>query len=105
MIRNYITIAIRNLWRQKFFTFINAFGLSIALAFCTLIYLFILDESRFDKFHTNKGDIYRLETVYYPDVSKMAWLPAPLGPTLKEEMPEIIRSTRFNEESVVREIR
>lgn len=116
MIKNYLKITLRSLWRQRFFTFVNAFGLSIALAFCTLIYLFILDESRFDKFHSNKKDIFRMNEVSYlyennssfyvggaqaESVRKSAWLPAALGPTLKDEMAEVIRATRFNEGSVV----
>lgn len=114
MIRNYLKVGLRNLWRQRFFTFVNAFGLSTALAFCTLIYLFILDENRFDQFHTNKNDILRIEEVRYigdeklmhgspvdKNIHKSAWMPAALGPTLKDEMAEVIRATRFNEESVV----
>ena len=62
MIGNYIKVASRNIVKRKLYSFINAFGLSIAIAFCTLIYLFVQDEKSFDQFHENKGRIYQLLT-------------------------------------------
>jgi putative ABC transport system permease protein len=55
MVGNYIKVASRNIVKRKLYSFINAFGLSIAIAFCTLIYLFVQDEKSFDQFHENKA--------------------------------------------------
>ena len=104
MISNYIKVARRNMARHKLFTFINAFGLSIALAFSILIYLFIKDEQSFDRFHTNIDNIYRIEEKVYnawdpnPEepFSYSAWLQTGLAPALKDEISQVKYATRFN---------
>ena len=60
MLRNYLKIAWRNLVRQKGYTFINVFGLAIGLACCLVIFLYVQDELRFDRFHTKANQIYRI---------------------------------------------
>jgi putative ABC transport system permease protein len=62
MIRNFLTIALRNFRRQKGFAFINMLGLACGLASVTLIYLFILDETGFDRFHPGADQMYVLGT-------------------------------------------
>ncbi|MEL7003849.1 MAG: permease prefix domain 2-containing transporter, partial [Bacteroidota bacterium] len=105
MIGNYFKIARRNMERKKLFSFINAFGLSIGIAFCFLIYLFIQDEQSVDQFHTNKDRIYGLEEKDYntwePNEENpyeySAYLQMGLGPVAKEEIPLVKYATRFNE--------
>jgi putative ABC transport system permease protein len=104
MIRNYVKVAVRNIAKRKMYSFINAFGLSIGLAFCMLIYLFILDENSFDQFHENKSTIYRLEEKSYDSWQQdslhpynySAYLPLPLLNALKDELPEVQFATHFN---------
>lgn len=60
MFGNYFKIALRNLKRQKIYSFINIFGLSIGLACSMLILLYITDEVSFDQFHANGKNIYRI---------------------------------------------
>jgi putative ABC transport system permease protein len=60
MIKNYFTIAWRNLSRYKTYSIINIAGLSIGLACAMLILLYVKDEVSFDKFHSNVGNIYRI---------------------------------------------
>ena len=60
MIRNYLKIAWRNLKKNKGFSFINIFGLTIGLTSFLLIALYIFDESTFDAFHKNADNIYRV---------------------------------------------
>lgn len=106
MFRNYIKIAFRNISKRKLYSFINAFGLSIGIAFCILIYLFINDEKSFDQFHTNKDRIYRLHCTSFdeeklkkaePNVySSHAYLPAKLTEVMRDEMAEVEHITRFN---------
>ncbi|QSE97345.1 ABC transporter permease [Fulvivirga lutea] len=112
MITNYIKIAGRHMARRKLFTFINAFGLSIGLAFALLIYLYIQDEHSFDKFHANAERIYRVEEYAYrawdPDPEnpyiQSPWLQTPFAPTVKEELAEVEFAARFDtgEEYVVK---
>jgi putative ABC transport system permease protein len=60
MIRNYLTIAFRNLRRNKVFSFINIFGLALGLACSMLILLWVQDELTWDRFHPNIDKLYRV---------------------------------------------
>jgi len=60
MLKNYFIVALRNLWRNKTFSFINITGLSVGLACCMLIFLYAKDELSYDRFHKKKNDIYRI---------------------------------------------
>ena len=60
MFKNYFKTAFRNLTRNKIYSFINIFGLSIGLACAMLIMLYVKDEVSFDRFHKNVNSIYRI---------------------------------------------
>ena len=60
MFRNYFKIAWRNLMKNKVFSFINIFGLTVGLTSFLLIALYIFDELTFDRFHVNAENIYRV---------------------------------------------
>jgi len=60
MIKNYFKIAWRNLVKDKQFTFINILGLSAGLACALLIFLWVHDESSYDKFFANDDRLYQL---------------------------------------------
>src|SRR4029079_8677495 len=60
MFKNYFKTAFRNLERNKIYSFINIFGLSIGLACAMLIMLYVKDEVSFDRFHKNVNQIYRI---------------------------------------------
>ncbi|GAB3175618.1 ABC transporter permease [Telluribacter humicola] len=53
MIRNYLKVALRNLLKNKVYTFINIFGLAVGMAVAILIGLWIWDELSFNKYHKN----------------------------------------------------
>ncbi len=103
MIGNYFKVAIRNIAKRKLYSFINAIGLSIGIAFCVLIYLYIQDERSFDQFHTNKNLIYRLEERSYDywhqnskdPYNRSAYLMLPLRQAVKDELPEVTYATRY----------
>lgn len=105
MIGNYIKVASRNILKRKLYSFINAFGLSVGIAFCVLIFLFIQDEKSFDQFHANKNLIYRLEEKSYDTWQHLnpkdpylrsAYLMKPLMQSVKDELPEVTYATRYN---------
>jgi len=106
MISSYFKVASRNILKRKMFSFINAFGLSIGIAFCILIYLFVQDERSFDQFHENKNLIYRLEEKSYDPYRsdgkdlyvRSAYLMKPLMQAVKDELPEVALATRYNPE-------
>jgi putative ABC transport system permease protein len=60
MIKNYFKIALRNLARNKIYSFINISGLSLGLACSMLIILYVTDEISYDRFHNNVNSIYRI---------------------------------------------
>ena len=53
MFKNYLKIALRNLWKTKGYSFINVTGLAVGMTCCILILMFVQDELSFDNFHSN----------------------------------------------------
>lgn len=104
MLGNYVKVASRNMLKRKVFSFINAFGLSVGIAFCVLIYFYIRDEKSFDQMHVNKDQIYRLEEKMFdtwqpnPEnpYSRSAWLQAGLKQAVRDELPEVELATRYS---------
>ncbi|WP_103069591.1 ABC transporter permease [Aquimarina sediminis] len=93
MIRNYIKIAWRNLLKNKTFSFINIFGLSVGLATCLLLTLYIMDETSYDSHHKDADRVYRI--VMESAGEQLATSSAPMAETLKNEFPEIAMTTRL----------
>jgi putative ABC transport system permease protein len=60
MLYNYLKIAFRNIWRQKFYAFINIIGLTIGIVTSLIITIYILDEFSYDRFHNDADRIYRV---------------------------------------------
>ena len=91
MIRNYLKIALRNALRNPGFTFVNILGLSLGIASCLLISLFVKDELSFDDYHPNSGRTFRIisERSYVDRTQHSAQVPVPFGETLKGQFPEI----------------
>src|SRR5215831_12539678 len=98
MIRNYLKTAWRNLWKNRGYTAINIIGLATGLAACIMILLFVSYENSFDNIH--KKNLYRLNEVQKFEgmvaSQKVALSMFPMGPTLKNEFPEILNYTRVN---------
>jgi ABC-type antimicrobial peptide transport system permease subunit len=103
MWKNYINIAFRNLKRHPLFSFINVAGLSIGLALCMLIVLYLKDEKSFDMFHAKNDRIYRLvrdnvqpdKTIQTDGNTGMI-----SGPTFTAGIPEIERFVRLQSEGL-----
>jgi len=91
MFLNYLTIAIRHLLRQKRYTLINLFGLSIGLSCCVIALSIIYHEYSYNRFHPQANHIYRvLRERISNDQKQVRWLTSgALARTLEEEMPEI----------------
>jgi putative ABC transport system permease protein len=94
MWRNYLKIAFRNLWKHKIYSLINVLGLSVGLACCILIALFILDELSYDRYHSKSERIYRLTRDFMDDDGKaslhLGHVAPPFGHLLKDEFPNEI---------------
>lgn len=90
MFKNYIKIALRNLWKSKGYAFINVVGL--AVAFCVSVFLFLTAyfSLSYDNFHADKDRIYELY-LFANDperVDRTSSMPFPITPALKAEYPE-----------------
>ena len=98
MLRNYLKIAIRNLARHKFISFINLFGLTIGLACCLLITIYILNELSYDRYHTNAKNIYRVTRDFNNSEGvvslRLSTVSPPFGYYLPTDFPEIRKMTR-----------
>jgi len=97
MFKNYIKLALRNLWKNKIFSGINIIGLSLGMAVCITILLFVQYEKSFDSFHTK--NIYRLnEFITWEGMVQPQTVPLsmyPMGATLKSDFPEVKNTTHF----------
>jgi putative ABC transport system permease protein len=96
MFRNFILTTLRSLVKDRYYSAINILGLAAGLTVTILIILFIYDELTYDKYHELHERIYRLESDFTLDNKnhKFAATQIPLGPTLKDEYPEIIEYAR-----------
>ncbi|MBL7848836.1 MAG: ABC transporter permease [Cyclobacteriaceae bacterium] len=91
MLKNYLVTTFRHLLKQKGYTLLNAFGLSIGLASFTLIGLWVLDELSFDRFHEKADRIYRVAGTFHSESDNMeqAVTPVPLRKALISDLPEV----------------
>ena len=87
MVRSYFTLAIRNLIRHKTIAVINIVGMSIAMAFVILAFLFVEHEWTYDRFHAQAHRIYRLglQNRYGMNCNT----PGPLGPAVAQALPDV----------------
>ncbi|MEY3238639.1 MAG: hypothetical protein RIR11_77 [Bacteroidota bacterium] len=96
MISNYLSLALRNLGKNRLYTFLNIFGLAVGLGTSILILLWVTDELSYDKFHEKLPNIHRIMQhqtqggVTYTFSST----PGPLAAALRTELPEIERAAR-----------
>ena len=91
MIKNYLRIAFRNLWRHKGFSLLNIIGLSIGMTAFFLIFLYVCFEWSYDSFHTKAQNIYRLVSdVKTPgEILHYNAPPLPVTEHLMAEFPEL----------------
>ena len=97
MFKNYLKIAYRNLVKNKVYTVINIFGLTLGLTCCILIFLQVKDEVSYDKFWKDHQQVYRvaLERIYPDHVNFYAIIPDGFAEVFKNEIPEVEDATRL----------
>ena len=91
MIKSYLKTALRHFSRQKGFTFINMFGLTLGLACCIVIFLYVSDETSYDKYHEDLDHIYRVAVrSESPNLtSESASVCAPVAQVLRDNFPQV----------------
>ncbi len=94
MIKSYLLIAIRNMQRYKFISFINLFGLTVGITCCLLISLYIVNELSYDQYNKNADNIYRVERTFRNAETgalslELGAVAPPIGPLLQNDFKDI----------------
>ncbi|CAN5543909.1 ABC transporter permease [soil metagenome] len=101
MLKNYIKTAIRSLGRHKFFSFINIFGLAIAMSICMGIMMLVADQLTYDSYNTKRDRIYRITSTLLgpdgvtPNGNTTATSPQPLRHELLDNYTSIEKVVQF----------
>jgi len=106
MIKNYLKIALRNIYKNRLYTFLNIAGLAIGIACCILIFFYVQNELSYDKYHENSDNIHRIimDFVIQDRSVHTATTTFAYGPILKDdfsEIEEICRFTGYEEKTIV----
>lgn len=98
MLKNYLSVAFRNIFRNKLFSLINILGLAFGMGSALLIFLWVNDELRVNQFHERVDRIYSvMENQQYSGgkIFTFSSTPGPMAPFIKEKYPEIEKASRF----------
>lgn len=100
MFKNYFKTAIRNLWKNKTYSFLNIFGLAIGFACAGVIFLWVEDEVNFDNFNTKKDRLYfvRVNQKYDTYTATFASTPGVMAPAMQADIPGIANTCRVTED-------
>jgi putative ABC transport system permease protein len=104
MLRNYLTIAGRTLWKHKGHTIINSVGLALGLAACVLLALYVRQETSYDTFHEKADRIVQVLDVTTREdgaTDRLALTSVPMAEPLRTQMPQIERLVRLSEKTGV----
>lgn len=89
MLKNYFKVAWRNLLKNKVFSFINIFGMAVAMSVCMLVILMLSDQKSYDQFHEKKDRIYRIVSTPDGESGMRAATPFPVAEKLNSDYPFI----------------
>src|ERR1700754_4508217 len=98
MLKSILLTALRNITRQRSFSIINLFGLSVGMSLSMLIIMIVRDQYTFDNFHNDSDKIYRVNTRALRtngDTEPYASVPLPLGKAVAEEYTFADKVVRF----------
>jgi putative ABC transport system permease protein len=100
MLRNYLRVALRNLIKHKAYSFINIVGLTVGIACCIAIMLYVSEELSYDRYNQNADQIYRptMSATFNGRDIKSAMSPSPMGPTIYHDLPEVVAFARLHYE-------
>jgi putative ABC transport system permease protein len=104
MFTNYLKAYVRNLWRNRAYTFLNIIGLSVGITCCLLIFHYVAYERSYDRFQQNAGRIVRLRLDDYQE-GRLAWQSATvypaIAPTMRQEFPEVEQYGRLIDANIL----
>lgn len=98
MLRNYITIALRNILRDRTSTLVKITSLSVGMICFSIISLFVYHELSYDRFHNEPSQVYRVVKDFVNDDGSSipdATTPPAMAPALWRDLPEVVSATRM----------
>lgn len=99
MIRNYLKTAFRSLMRHRFFSFINVFGLAVAMALSMCIIMLVADQMMYDRYNTKRDRIYRINSIPIgkngEQWSEQSTTALPLKQALVDNYPGVEKAVRI----------
>src|SRR4030095_2585341 len=97
MVKNFLVIALRNLKKDFWYNLVNILGLTMGITFSLFLIFYIKDELSYDKNNKKAGRIFRIVSYIQEKDKNTDWTVTqlPLGPTLKEDYPEVEEQVRF----------
>ncbi|MXX40453.1 MAG: FtsX-like permease family protein [Gemmatimonadetes bacterium] len=99
MLGNYLTMALRLLWRERSYAAINIFGLAVGFCLCLLVIQLAAYQLSVGDFHEKKDRVFRVlgpPSWGEGEAQYSGSMRIPLGPTLKEQLPEVEEAVRFS---------
>jgi hypothetical protein len=103
MFKNYLKVAVRNLWSNKLYAFINMLGLGVAIGYCVVAYLNHTYNTGFDGFHRNADRIFRVKTLMVRNdrEDRLGIVPRPLAPALAADFSAVEKTVRLTTTNAV----
>src|SRR5579859_7416466 len=103
MLKNYLRVAFRNLWRHRVYSFLNILGLTIGMTAAFLIFLYVRFELGYDAFHSKADRIYRLvcDIKTPTETINTGVTSAPMAISIKADFPEVESAVRINGASLL----
>ncbi|MGC3944921.1 MAG: ABC transporter permease [Chryseolinea sp.] len=97
MLKNLLKIAFRNIAKDKVYSAINIFGLTIGITCSLFLLMYILDELSYDRYHKNADNIYRIVSDIKEPDNAFTWTSTQrrLAVELRDNYPEVIDAVRF----------
>lgn len=103
MLTNYFKTSMRSMMRSPLSSFINVFGLSVAIGICLIVYAFIDQDISVDQFHKNKHQVHLVTAFADQDgeVLQYGQTPLPLATHLTADLPQVDKASRVHDISTV----
>jgi putative ABC transport system permease protein len=98
MIKNLLRVALRNFFKDKWYSLLNILGLTIGITFSVFLIFYIKDELSYDKYNEKADRICRINAyIKEPDKDTMKWTstPFPMAPALSKDYPEVEEAVRM----------
>ncbi|MBL0741470.1 ABC transporter permease [Chryseolinea lacunae] len=99
MFRNYLKTAFRSVMKRRFFSFINIFGLAVAMALSMAIIMLVADQLMYDRHNTQRERVYRINSIpighHGEQHTETATSALPLKQELKDNYAGIEKAARL----------